>query len=133
VAGGVRKHADTVLVTHLAAGRTQEHAARAAGVSARTVRRRLDDAAFRGEVEAARRAAVARAVGAVADGATAAAATLRLLLQAEAESVRLGAARALLEYAIKGIELTDVLERLERLEAAVERRNGQVTGWHSPR
>jgi hypothetical protein len=112
-----RRTADTVLIAQLAAGRTQDEAARQAGVSPKTVERRLREPAFRAQVEAARREAVTRAVSVVAEGATAAAATLRLLLQAEAESVRLGAARSLMEYAIKGTELTDVLARLDALEA----------------
>ena len=114
-----------MLIAALAAGRTVEAAAREAGVSVATAHRRLGTPAFRAQVDAARREAIARAVGVVSDGATAAGATLRLLLNADAESVRLGAARALLEYSIKGLEMMDIEARLEALEARLAEGKGR--------
>ncbi len=95
VAGGDRKNADTVLIAALAGGATVEDAAKTARVSERTAYRRLEGADFRAQVAEARRAMVERTVAQLADAGTAAAATLRALLDAEAASVRLGAARAM--------------------------------------
>jgi hypothetical protein len=59
---------------------------------------------------------VARALGKLADASTEAVDTLRSLLHAEAESVKLGAARAILELGNKLRDAVEVEERLARLE-----------------
>ena len=93
-----RHNADSALVAALAAGFTYSDAGAAAGVSERTVRRRMTDPQFRSQVEAARTDLVSRAVGLAADSVVEAVETLRtLMVSAEGESVRLGAARALLQ------------------------------------
>ena len=113
-----RRSADAVLIARLAAGATRADAAAAAGVGQRTVYRRLNDAAFARQVAAARAALVSQAVGRLADAASAAAATLRALLDAEPESIRLGAARAVLELGAK-LRAADELEaRIVALEQA---------------
>jgi hypothetical protein len=56
---------------------------------------------------------------------TAAAATLRKLLKAEAETVRLGAARALLELGTKLRESAELEERLRALEEKAARVDGK--------
>src|SRR5262245_3905144 len=91
------RNADSALIAALAAGDTAAEAARKAGVSERTVRRRLDDPGFKRALEAAKAEALARAVAKLSDRAVAAVDTLAALLDAESESVRLGAARSVLE------------------------------------
>jgi hypothetical protein len=59
---------------------------------------------------------VERALGKMTDGMTEAADTLRSLLHAEAESVRLGAARSILELSNKLREAVEVETRLAELE-----------------
>ena len=79
----------------------------------------------------ARREMVARTVGQLADASSAAAVTLRALLNAEADTVRLGAARAILELGTKLRESEDLERRLSELEAkyeAAEPQRGQQ-GW----
>lgn len=56
--GRVKSVSDEAIVAALAGGATYANAATAAGVSSRTVRRRMEDPDFRGEVAAARRQAV---------------------------------------------------------------------------
>ena len=60
---------------------------------------------------------VEAAVGQLADASTAATATLRKLLAAEAETVRRGAARSILELGTKLRESVEFEERVRALEA----------------
>jgi transposase-like protein len=118
VAGSGRKNADPALIVALAGGCTVEDAARQVGVGETTIYRRLAEPEFRQQVDEARREMLTRAVGKLADAGTEAATTLRLLLTAESETVRLGACRAILELGAKLRES----EELERRIAAVEER-----------
>ena len=61
MAGGGRKNGDPVLAAALASGGTWKEAAEAAGVSERTVGRRLKDPAFRGTVSRLREEIFSRA------------------------------------------------------------------------
>jgi hypothetical protein len=94
-----RHNADSALVAALAAGMTYADAARVAGVSERTARRRMEDEPFRSQVTAARGDLVQRAVGRASDSLVEAVETLQdLMRSASSESARLGAARALLDF-----------------------------------
>jgi hypothetical protein len=104
------------LALALAAGKTITEAAVAADLSRRTATRRVIDPAFRRRVAELRAEMVARALGKMADGMAAAAETLRALLDAEGESVRLGAARSILELGNKLREAVELEERLATLE-----------------
>ncbi len=117
-----RRKGDAALALALASGATIRDAAAAAGVGERTATRRWADAAFRRQVAELRGDMVGRALGRMADGMSDAAAKLRELLTAESESVRLGAARALLELGTKLRESVDHEERLAALEQNQERR-----------
>jgi hypothetical protein len=115
-----RAQADAVLVALLASGCTQLDAAEQAGVSPRTVRRRLDDPGFRAELDEARTEMVRRTVGKLVDAGTTAASNLRELAEgAESESVRLHASRYLIELALRGHEAMQLTQRLATLEAQV--------------
>jgi hypothetical protein len=121
VAYGGRKKADEALAAALAAGQTFRAAATAAGIAERTAARRWADAGFRQRVAELQREMVGRCLGRMADGMAEAADTLRQLLKAESESVRLGAARALVELGVKirdAVELSERVAELERLAAA---------------
>lgn len=111
-----RKSADSLLITALAAGGTVEASARAAGVSETTVYRRLREPAFRQQVADARDEMVTRAIARLSATSTLAADTLRDLLKAKAETVRLGAARAILELGGRLREQEDLAERVRALE-----------------
>jgi HEAT repeat protein len=111
-----RRNADDALALALARGVTLRDAAAEVGVSERTATRRWADPGFRGRVAEFRQDMVARCLGRMADGMTDAADTLRKLLTAESESVRLGAARALLELGVKVRDSAEVGERIAELE-----------------
>ena len=127
MAGSGRKNGEPALIAALAGGATVQEAARAAGVSERTVYRRLEHDTFRRQLAEARAELMARAAGALARVSTAAAATLAGLLTAASESVRLGAARSILELAVKLRESEELERRIAALEeqtAATPRQRG---------
>jgi hypothetical protein len=112
-----RRKGDVALLVALAGGRTVREAARAAGIGERTATRRLADPAFRRRLAELRAEMVEQALGRAAKAMSAAADTLRKLLQAQRESVRLGAARALLELTPRLRESVELEQRLLALEA----------------
>jgi hypothetical protein len=121
-----RRTADDALAVALATGRTVREAAAIAGVSERTATRRAADTAFRRHVAELRREMVQAALGRMTDGMTDAADTLRKLLKAKKESVRLGAARAICEKACKLRESAELEERIAALEASKESAAGST-------
>jgi tetrahydromethanopterin S-methyltransferase subunit G len=123
VAGGDRRNANDRLAVELAAGKAVADAADAAGVSERTAYRRLDDAGFRGRVTTLRGDMIGRAVGQLADASTKAVQTLTELLVADSATVRLGAARSILELGMRLRDANEIEERLSTLEQKVE--NGE--------
>ena len=114
-AGG-RRNADSTLVMALAAGGTVEAAAKAADVSETTAYRRQREPAFRQRVAEVRDEMVSRAVARLSATSTLAADCLRELLKAQSETVRLGAARAILELGSRLREQEDLVERIAALE-----------------
>jgi HEAT repeat protein len=116
---GRAKRGDEALLLALAGGATVRDAARSAGIGERTATRRLADPGFRRRVAENRADMVARALGKLADGATEAVDTLRKLLGAEADTVKLGAARSILELGTKLREAVELEERLAELERRI--------------
>lgn len=117
MAGSGRRNADEALALALASGKTVRDAAAELGIGERTAARRLVDLAFRARVNELRGEMVSRALGRMADGMTEAADTLRGLLHAESEAVKLGAARSLLEIGVKlreAVELEAEVKELAR-------------------
>src|SRR5262245_32737267 len=113
-----RQNADEALALAVASGQSLRDAAGSAGVSERTAARRWADPIFRRRVIELRADMVQRSLGRMADGMTEAADVLRQLLAGESESVRLGAARSLLELGVKLRESVELEERLAALEEA---------------
>jgi len=110
-------HADEQLLTLLAFGATKETAARQAGVSLSTVKRRLADPDFCRRKQALLAETVQRMAGAFTGAGTAAVQTMLELMKAPfSGTVRLGAARAVVELGIKVREQTDFEQRLADLE-----------------
>jgi hypothetical protein len=109
-----------VLASCLARGATLKDAAGVGGVSVRTAERRWADREFRALVERERAELITAASGALLDGMAEAVRLLRdLLRDAKDDRIRLGAARALLDFAFKGREQLDVEKRLAELEELV--------------
>jgi hypothetical protein len=111
-----RSAADPLLAAAVAAGKTNEEAAALAGVSKRTVTRRLTDAAFRAEVTRLRGEMISQATGRLAEGMTWAALVLRTLLTSNAEGIRLRAAAKILDSGLRVVELHELAERVAALE-----------------
>ena len=110
---------DLPLIAALAGGATVQDAAKRASVSERTAHRRLEDADFRRRVDETRAEVLNGAVGRLADASTGAADTLRALLSADSETVRLGACRAILELGTKLRESLDLEQRIAVLEEQI--------------
>jgi hypothetical protein len=107
----------------LAAGLTIEAAAKAAKAGGRTVRTWLATVpAFPRRVAELRAEMTQRALGRLIEGMTSAADTLGYLARkAKAETVRLGAARAVLELGVKLRETVELAERIAALERGTNR------------
>lgn len=97
-------------------------AAGKAGISEATLARWLQRPEFQCAFRAARRQVVETAVAGLQSACREAVETLRRNLQAGSESVQVRSAQLILENATRGIELIDIAERLERLEAAFMQR-----------
>lgn len=108
-----------VAVAALAAGRTIAAAAREAGISERTLRRRLADTGFAAQVHAARARIIEEAVGRLAGAAAGAIETLVRLLTSANEPVVVSAAKGLLDNLLRYRAAHDLDERLTRIEDAV--------------
>jgi hypothetical protein len=119
-----RKGADEALLAALACGATVEAAARATGLSAATVHRRLRNAAFKERLHEAREQILVRVGGALTAASQQAVQTLLQLQKPESPAaVRLGAARAVLELALKAraqleleVQIAELRQRIDELE-----------------
>jgi transposase-like protein len=117
MSGHVRKNGREAAVIALASGETVAAAAAKAGVAERTLYRWRNEESFRREVAQARAEMFSRALGYMAEGAVSGALVLRqLCLKATSETVKLGAARALLELGNRLRESVELEARLAALE-----------------
>lgn len=117
-----RNRGDELLLGALAAGCPIEQAAETAGISVRTAYRRLADPAFARRLTQARDTLITTALGELVECASEAVATLRSLLSATDERVRLGAAKATLEQLLRLRETLTLGQRLAALERTLQSR-----------
>ncbi len=116
----VRKKGREVAILALASGETLSAAARKAGVNERTLHRWRSEDGFRREVDNARAEMFGRALGCAAEGIVSGVLVLRqLCLKAKSETVKLGAARSLIELGTKLRESVELEARLAALEEAL--------------
>ena len=117
---------DAALVALLVSATVRE-AAEAAGLSEATVHRYPSDPAFVAQYRAARRQVVEQAIARLQRDASHAAGVLRDVADdvTAPATARVAAARALLGEAIRGVELLDLQERIERLELAAQPQTGE--------
>ncbi len=108
----------------LLAGSTVEQAAASARVNPVTVYRWLQQEDFRQQYQQARRQVVEQAASNIQQAATAAVSVMVSIMgdTDAAPSVRLRAAQGIYEQATRWVEVEDVQERLEALEAAMRGR-----------
>jgi hypothetical protein len=118
---------EPVAVLALAAGATITAAAREAGVSERTIRRRLELPEYRMELSRMRSKLLDAAVGQLVEASTKAVATLVELLGARSENVRAIAAKAIIEYGLSLQEAIETQTRITTLEELYVARRQQVT------
>ena len=123
MAKGDRNRGDELLLGALAAGSSVEQAAETAGISVRTAYRRLAEPAFARRLAQARDELISSALGELVECASEAVATLRALLSASDERVRLGAAKSTLEQLLRLRETLTLSQRLAALERAVQTRS----------
>lgn len=95
-----------------------EKAAKRAGISESTLWRWLRTDDFQTAYREARRETVSQAIGALQKASSEAVEALREIMQDKEApaTARVSAARSILEFAIKGMEIEDILARLEALE-----------------
>jgi AcrR family transcriptional regulator len=112
-----RRKANQVLLAALACGATVEAAANKAGVSPATVYRRLKEREFRKELQRLRSEMMQRMADMLAAaGGEAVKSLLALLKDGGPATVRLGAARSVIELAVKLREAADFEPRIAALE-----------------
>ncbi len=122
---GTRK-GETALIMALASGQNVRDAAKAVGIGERTARRRMNDEGFRRELSIARDRIISEAVGRLTAASTNAVCTLeQLMSEAESETVRLSAARTILDKTVSMRENLELAERLARVEQILESREDE--------
>lgn len=97
---------------------TQEQAAARTGVSTATLRRWLSNPVFVRAYRAARRQLLEAALGQLQQTCSEAVETLKRNLRCGKPAVEIRAAATILEQAVKGVELTDLVEEVEELKQA---------------
>ena len=107
---------DDGLVLAVARGLTVRHAAEESGFSERTAHRRLADPEFCRRVSAIRGELMERAGGRLSDAATQAVDVLRELLDSDADTIRLAAARTILQQTVALRTAAELEQRIARLE-----------------
>ena len=100
----------------IAKGLSTARAAAECGLSSRTVSRRLRNPKFLREVDRVRGLLVEKASARLSASMVAATECLRRLLKSNNENMQLGAARAILEFALRAREMCDLSRRLSALE-----------------
>ncbi len=98
-------------------------AARKTGIGEATIYRYLKDKEFLAEYRTARRLSVETAIAQLQSTAGTAVETLKDNLHCENRAVAVRAAQIILDAAFKGLETTDILERLEAIEDEHQRQN----------
>lgn len=100
---------------------TQAAAAQAAGIGLTTLKRYLNDDEFQREYRKAVSGLVAEAATQAKQSLSPALSTLREVMQDTDQNAqaRISAARSVLEYGLKLTEQSDILARLDELEAAI--------------
>jgi len=121
MAGDDSQHGDELLLAALVKGLTQEQAGAVAGVSPRTVARRLADPQFASQLREARASIADACLGRLADAAGDAVETMRTVMNnSKSDNVKVTAARALLELFLRARQLQDVEGRLSEIENLVK-------------
>jgi transcriptional regulator with XRE-family HTH domain len=118
--GGSQQRKKEAAIAALLRGLSYEEVAEEAGISERTLRNWLHDAAFRTDYVAARRQMIEAAIGELQSLMSLAVKTLRENLDADKASDSTRAALGILDRALHGAELLDLQEQVNELHTIVE-------------
>jgi hypothetical protein len=118
--GEKRSRREDAALAALLACSTIDKAAEAAGIAGSTLRGWLADPVFQHRYRAARRQVVEHAISGLQQAAGEAVEALRRNLQCGVPASEIAAAKAIIDQAVKGVELVDLAERVEQLEQASE-------------
>ena len=116
--GEKRSRQTEAALTALLACPTIEAAAQQAGIAPATLRRWLAEDDFGRRYRSARRRVVEQAIAQLQQGTSEAVAALRRNLDCGTPSAEIAAAKAIIDQAVKGVELVDLAERVAVLEHA---------------
>lgn len=119
-----RTDADALLIVGMATGRPLADVAAEAGVSERTVQRRMAKPEFQRKVSDLRCQMMKDLSGRLSQVSGKAMERLQSLLEADSENVRLGAARSILDQTLRVREAVDFEGRLQQIEALCDRKLG---------
>ncbi len=110
-------------LTALLKSSTVIEAAKVCGLSEETLYRYLRDKEFVSDYRNARRQVVENSITQLQQASSEAVETLRRNLSCSNPQAEIRSAQIFLDNALKGVELVDILERLEQIENAVEAEN----------
>src|SRR3954469_534955 len=113
-----RSRREEAAIAALLACPTIDAAAQQAGVGESTLRGWLRDPSFQGRYRLARRQVVEQAMASLQRAAGEAVETLRRNLTCGVPASEIAAAKAIVDQALKAVELEDMVERIEQLEQA---------------
>src|SRR5262245_13232268 len=116
--GGSKSRQREQAIAALLASPNIESAARSAGIGTRTLKAWLAEPAFAAEYRKARARVVEESIGWLQLASRSAVETLVRNLEAAPASTQVKAATTILELSLRGVEVADVLARLEALEQA---------------
>ncbi len=126
---GLTKKQEAAIAALLSTSVMKDAAAQV-GISDVTLWRWLQLPEFEAAYRAARRQVVERAITELQAATGEAVETLKRNLHCEQASVEIRAAQIILEQAVKGVELIDLQERVERLESLLdEQEKGKGKRW----
>jgi hypothetical protein len=117
---GKRPTREDAAVAALLTEKTIAEAAKKAGIGESTLLRWMAEPAFKARYRAARRQVVEHAVSGLQQATSNAVEALTRNLSCGVAASEIAAAKAIIDFAVKGVELVDLAERVETLEQASE-------------
>jgi len=118
--GEKRSRREEAAIAALLACPTLDEAAEQAGIAGSTLRGWLRDPDFQRRYRLARRQVVEQAVAGLQQATGEAVAALRRNLTSGVPASEIAAAKAVIDFSLKAVELVDLAERVEQLERAAE-------------
>lgn len=122
--GEKRSRREEVAIAALLTEPTISDAASKSGISESTMLRWLADPRFQAQYRAARRQVVEQAVSRLQQATSDAVETLSRNMLCGVPASEIAAAKAVLDFAVKGVELVDLAERVANLEQRAEAEKG---------